>query len=72
MKKSIIVKISLLLLSFLTIALAGCKNTSSLLPFVSELRCNVYEGESENYHLKGYYGYKETPYLNDAKVSDIR
>lgn len=44
------------------IALCGtffcaCEKQSALLPYVTELRQNIYTGESENYSLTAYYGY---------------
>jgi hypothetical protein len=39
------------------------------LPYVSELRSEIFEGKSENFFIKAHYGYRETPYLNDGKVS---
>ena len=70
MRKFIIVKILALLLILSSFTLFGCEKKSPLLPFVSEYRSNIFEGKSDNFELKAYYGYKETPYLNDAKVEN--
>ncbi len=37
---------------------------------VSELKNQVFVGQSANYNLKACYGFKEQPYLNDAKVGE--
>jgi hypothetical protein len=59
----------LFLLTFSIFALA-CKTENPLYSAVSELRYNLYSGNSENYKLDACYGFKETPYSNDAKVSE--
>lgn len=69
MRKNIIVKLLVVFLLIFSMPLFGCTKKSMLLPYVSELRCNVFEGISENFSIKAHYGYRETPYLNDCKVS---
>ena len=65
MKKSIFVLISLL--TFLCF-FSACAAPFSLVPFVSELRSDIFIGSSENFNVKASYGFKETPFSNDAKV----
>ena len=48
----------------------GCKSTNPLYSKVSELRCDVYSGSSENFSLSACYGFIETPKLNDAKIGE--
>lgn len=48
--------------------LTGCKSENPLYSHVSELRLNLYEGQSENYQIKAQYGYREHPYKNDASA----
>ena len=38
----------------------GCKKNDVLLPYVIELRENIFLGETEDYTLKAYYGFKLT------------
>ncbi len=68
MKKSIISFSFIILSLFSLLTFSSCDKKSFLLPHVSELRSNVYEGYGEKYFLKCYYGYKENPYVNDGKV----
>jgi hypothetical protein len=44
----------------------GCKNQNFLQQHVSELRSDVFYGQSENFSVKAGYGFKETPYHNDG------
>lgn len=39
--------------------ICGCKEDNVLTPHVSELRQDIFEGKSESYTLKAYYGYNE-------------
>lgn len=48
----------------------SCKSENPLYSAVSELRSNLYSGNSENYKLEACYGFKETPYSNDTKVCE--
>ncbi len=66
MKKICIAICFLCLVSF---ALPACKTQSTLLNYVSELRSDVFFGQNDNYSVKASYGFKETPFDNDAKVS---
>ena len=69
MRKSIYIFLFVLLSLFFSLSV-GCKNqTSFLLDYVSELKRDVFTCDSE-YNLTATYGYKETPYSNDAKVGD--
>ncbi len=47
---------------------SGCKSDNPLEKYVSELRCDVFYGQSENFTIKAGYGFKETPYNNDGKA----
>lgn len=47
----------------------GCKTQNPLLSSVSELRSDLFLGSNENFTIKGQYGFKETPYLNDGKAN---
>ncbi len=64
MKKFIAIILTLLF----TLNLFACKTNEGLAPYVSELRSNVFTGESGDLTVKGAYGFKETPYQNDGKV----
>ena len=68
MKK--ITKLIALFLAFFTFFTVGCTKQNPLYDKVSELRCFLYEGKSENFNLKASYGFKETPYTNDAVVGE--
>lgn len=68
LKKTI--KIFCLFLITFSIFSLSCKSTNPLYSAVSELRSELYSGNSENYKLEACYGFKETPYSNDAKVSE--
>ncbi len=65
-------KIFCLLFAFFTLIFlfCGCKKPLDLSVHVSELRSNVYQGESENYSVKACYGFKENPFINDGKVGN--
>ena len=52
----------------LPIALVGCASTNPLRKSVSELRSDIFLGQSQNYHVSACYGFTETPFDNDAKV----
>lgn len=62
------------LFSFLLVVFAifscSCKTVNPLYSAVSELRSELYSGNSHNYKIEACYGYKETPYHNDNKVSE--
>ena len=70
MKKFILTLLSIILSIFTVFCGVGCKKTSYLLPYVSELRADIFEGTFSHYTLKAYYGYKENPYVNDGKVGN--
>ena len=63
--------LTIILAIFLALGISGCfsSKTQGLENYLSELRCQIYQGNSEQYKLKAYYGFKETPYQNDAKVN---
>ena len=47
---------------------SACQKENPLFEYVSELRSDVFFGQSENYSIKASYGFKETPYNNDGDV----
>lgn len=55
---------------FLLSSLTGCSKTEGLEKYVSELRSNAFYGEVEDFKLKAWYGFRETPYENDGKVKE--
>lgn len=59
--------IFLCLLSF-AFCLGGCTHTKTqgLSEYLSELRTATYFGQEQDFVVKAYYGFKETPYNNDA------
>ena len=59
----------LIFVLFLT-AFSGCKSQNSLINNVSELRTDVFYGQSQNYKVKAGYGFKETPFNADGKISE--
>lgn len=46
----------------------GCKKESDLTRYVSELRSDVFRGESDKIDVSAAYGFKEEPFLNDGKA----
>ena len=69
MKKSIGFLVLVLLSLFFSLSVGCGEQTSFLLNYVSELKCDVFTCDGE-YNLSATYGYKETPYSNDAKVGE--
>lgn len=63
---SLFVIATVLMMAFFT----ACKSENPLYSHVSELRQNIYEGQSQNYHVKAQYGYREHPFDNNAKVDE--
>ena len=51
---------------------SGCKKEDLLLSSISELKSDIFYGESENYSIKASYGFRENPYINDGKVSPLQ
>lgn len=70
MKKSRVFLSFLLALFTLIISLSGCDKGLMLENYVSELRSDVFYGESDEYKLKAFYGYREHDYVNDGKVGE--
>ncbi|MBQ7348864.1 MAG: hypothetical protein IJW47_02600 [Clostridia bacterium] len=68
MKKSI--KFLCLFLALFTFFTVGCQKENPLYSAVSELRSDIFVGESQNFVIKACYGFKETPYSNDATVGN--
>ena len=63
MKKSIFALVLILFVPFLFVS---CKHENRLLPYVSELRCDLYQGDSQSYSVRAGYGFKEQPFVNDG------
>lgn len=60
-----------LILSFLfcfLLTLSGCEKPMTLESNVSELRSDLFMGESSSYTVKAGYGFKEEPFINDGTV----
>ncbi len=70
-KGVIMKKISIILAVFtlFCFSLTACNKTNPLYNSVSDLREIIYTGNTENINLKASYGFKESPYSNDAKVN---
>ncbi len=69
MKK--LISLFIILLSLLTLSpFTACKERTGLEVYVSELRSDVFWGQTDTLTIKGGYGFCETPYNNDAKVSE--
>ena len=73
MKKFI--KVTALLFSIFTLSLSvfivGCASSDQLSNHLSELKSDIFYGESQNYTIKASYGFIETPYVNDGAVKTI-
>lgn len=54
------------LLSLFSLFLFACKPVNPLYDRVSELRCNIFEGDCDDFSLTAHYGFKETPFTNDG------
>ena len=50
---------------------AGCKQNDIYTNKISELRQDTYTGSAEDLTLTANYGFKESPFIADGKVSDI-
>ncbi len=48
----------------------ACAKPINLEPFISELRSDLFYGRGETLELKAGYGFRETPYVNDGKISE--
>lgn len=61
-------KITIFILTFLclTFFLSACNKKDTLDNYVSELKSDVFIGESQTYSLKASYGYKEHPFNHDG------
>ncbi len=71
MKKFLLFLFPLLLCFTVTLNLFACgSQVDPLYQRVSELKNQVYYGESQNYKIKACYGFKENPYINDGKVGE--
>ena len=60
--------IPILTLIFAVVLIGGCNKGINLEDYVTDLREEIYTAEGENFSLKIYYGYKETPFNNDGAV----
>ena len=64
--------IAIILVVFSLLTFSACKSQPGLEVYVSELRSNLYAGESDDIKVKASYGYKETPYQNDGKIGALK
>lgn len=53
-------------------SLTACKNTVNLEMYLSEIRHSVYEYRSDDYTVTVYAEQKESPYLNDGFVGEMK
>ena len=68
MKKFLLLFICILAVFF---TFSGCKQQENTLDkYVSELRSEIFYGQSQNFTIKASYGFKEIPYNHDGKISD--
>ncbi len=54
------------------LAVAACnrRDNNRLCDYLTELRSDIFEGSSENYHIKAAYGFKESPFANDGIIGN--
>ena len=69
MKKFLILSLTLLLL-FFALSFSSCNKSEDLSTKVSALRETEYTAESENYKLRAFYGFRETPFNFDGTHGD--
>lgn len=50
---------------------AGCKENNIYIEKISDLRQDIYTGGADDLTLTANYGFKESPFIADGKVSDI-
>jgi hypothetical protein len=62
------VKFTCLIVAVLMLFSVGCQKQNPLYDAVSELRSDIFVGKSQSFDVKACYGFKETPYANDATV----
>ncbi len=67
-KKRIIVCLTLLAVCLLIVPVSACKKTQDLSAYLSQLQCDLYLADSEEYKLKAFYGFNETPVKNDGVI----
>lgn len=69
--KRILLILSALLISVVIFSGCNCnQEEQGLSLYVSQLRSDVFEGQSQNYILHAEYGYTENPYLADGKIGN--
>lgn len=68
MKKIFVLIFSLIIC--LVFPFIACDKTSPLENNISELRVDVFQGKTENYHLKAFYGYREIEPIKDGARKD--
>ncbi len=54
----------------LTALFVGCKKQEEATLPISELRVNLYQGKTDTTTINASYGYRETPYHADGKISE--
>ena len=72
MKKFCLILTLVILSIAFSIAFTSCKNAVSLDLYLSEIRSAVYYGKFDNYSLSVYVEEKETPYLSDGFVGEMK
>ncbi|MBO7214914.1 MAG: hypothetical protein J6V66_05405 [Clostridia bacterium] len=65
-------KIILILVCVFAAMLSSCKNTVNLEMYLSEVRHSVYKYQGEDYTVTVYLEEKESPYLSDGFVSEMK
>ena len=70
MKKFIVVCSLILALATTILFIPACKTQVGLIDNVSQLKLNLYEGESSSYRLRAFYGFDESPDARDSKVGN--
>lgn len=68
--KKICLALTCILLITAAACFAGCKKDEGLMPYVSELRAEIYSCDSQDYNIKAFYGFKESPFVNDGNVGE--
>ena len=53
------------------VAFSSCKSKVDLTPYVSQIRSDIFRGESENYAVTSYLETKERPLVADGKASGM-
>ena len=71
MKKFIKILSFAIIFSFI-FSLTACKETNELCPYVSQLRSNIFFSQDSDLQVKAYYGFSESPLVNDGNVDNTK